>query len=94
MIDRVFKKRGNVERFIENSIYEIDKNKIVHVEDRLIIEDWHVFIEIYNIFKLFYHQTKRFQLRAIDGIYGAIWEVYFLCEYLLRYIFVKKLEYV
>ena len=60
MIDRVFKKRGNVERFIENSIYEIDKNKIVHVEDRLIIEDWHVLIEIHNIFKFFYHQTKRF----------------------------------
>jgi len=60
MIDRAFKKRGNVKRFIENSIYEIDKNKIVPVEDRLIIEDWHVLIEIHNIFKFFYHQTKRF----------------------------------
>ncbi len=72
MIDRAFKKRGNVERFIENFIYEIDKNKIVPVEDRLTTEDWYVLIETHNILKPFYYQTKRFQLRVIDGTHEII----------------------
>ena len=83
-----------MKRFIKNSIYEIDKNKTVPVENKLTTEDWHVLIETHNILKPFYYQTKRFQSRATDGTHGAIWEAYPSCEYLLRHILTKKLEYV
>ncbi len=83
-----------MKRFIKNSIYEIDKNKTVPVENKLTTEDWHVLIETHNILKPFYHQTKRFQLKTTNRTHGAIWEAYPSYEYLLRHILTKKLEYV
>lgn len=93
MIDRALKKRDIVNRFIENSTYEIDKNKHVPVEDRLTNEDWKVLAETHTILKPFYSQTKRLQSRALDGASGSIWEAYPSCEYLLRHILDKKRQY-
>ena len=39
IINRALKKRDNVKRFIKNSIYEINKNKTIPVEDKLTTED-------------------------------------------------------
>jgi hypothetical protein len=93
MIERAIQKRTSVDRFIENSIYETDKNKIVPVEDRLTNQDWLVLTETCNILRPFYYQTKRFQSRATDGTHGAIWEAYPSCEFLLQHILAKKREY-
>jgi hypothetical protein len=93
MIDRALKKRANVEKFIENSVYESDKNKTVPVDDRLTNEDWLVLEETHIILKPFNAQTKRLQSRASDATHGAIWEAYPSCEYLLRHIIGKRQDY-
>jgi hypothetical protein len=93
MIDRIIKKRINVNIYIVNSIYEIDKNKIVPIKDRLTDEDWLILSEIHEILKSFYNQTKRFQSRAIEKTLKAAWEVYLSCEYLFRHILTKKRKY-
>ncbi len=60
MINRDLKK-NSLNKFIANSIYETEKYKVAPVKKkRLTTEDCRVLIEIYNILKLFYAQTKRF----------------------------------
>jgi hypothetical protein len=55
MIDKIIKKRIRVDVYIANSIYEIDKNKIVLIDDKLIDENWLILNEIYEIFKFFFN---------------------------------------
>jgi hypothetical protein len=93
MIDRVLKKRANVEKFIETSIYEISKSKIVSFEDRLTNENWLVLEETHSILESFYKQTIRLQSKRENGIHDSVWEAYPSCEYLLRHILTKKTEY-
>jgi hypothetical protein len=93
MIKRALQTRPSIEKFIENSIYEPSKHKIVPIEDRLTDEDWIILKEIFHIFKLFHDQTKRFQSRMEDGTHGAVWEAYPSCEYFLRHILDKRQQY-
>jgi hypothetical protein len=71
MINRVLKKRANVERFIEASIYEINKNKIVPLEDKLTNEDSLILEETNSILKSFYLQILRLQFKREDGTYNS-----------------------
>jgi len=84
MIDRALKKRANVEKFIENSIYKSANNKTVPVDDWLTHEDWFVLEETHIILKPFNSQTKRLQSR-VDATHGAIWEAYPPCGCLLKH---------
>lgn len=93
MIDRALKKRANVERFIESSIYEVNKNKIVPVEDRLTKGDWLTLEETHSILEPFYSQTQRLQSKREDGTHGSAWEAYISCEFLLKHILDKRQQY-
>jgi hypothetical protein len=93
MINRALKKRANVERFIEASIYEINKNKIVPLEDRLTNENWLILEETNSILEPFYLQTLRLQSKREDGIHGSAWEAYLSCEFLLKHILEKRHQY-
>jgi hypothetical protein len=93
MIDRALKKRANVDKFIDNAIYEMQKSKTLSREDKLADEDWRVLEETHRILEPFYKQTKRLQSRAKDGTRGAVWEAYPSCEYLLRHILSLRDEY-
>jgi len=55
IIDKVIKKRINVNIYIANSIYKIDKNKIVPPKDRLTNKDWLILNETHEILKPFYN---------------------------------------
>jgi len=54
MIERALLKRILIDRFIENSIFDADRNKHVLIEDRLTDEDWKTLSETYTILKPFY----------------------------------------
>ncbi len=55
MIERVFLKRIFIDRFIENLIFDVNRNKHVLIKDRLTDKDQKILNKMCTIFKSFYN---------------------------------------
>jgi hypothetical protein len=83
MIDRVLKRRLQVDLFCDRQMAEEDANRRLSAEDNLTSEDWRILSETHAILKPFHEMIVQLQSRAEDARNGSVWEAFSMMEYVM-----------
>jgi hypothetical protein len=90
IIDRIIKKKEDIQTFVLRSSLEKERYKQVDAEDYLLTEDWRVLAEILSHLKPFHKITIRLQSRAKEAYHGTIWEGLPYIKFLLNKVISAK----